>query len=227
MNSNGNFAALEEYANQRMRFKKSCFESLDFRQMYIKVLTQRGYTEEDLFFKDYMFNVDTAEQRAAIYTRTHSFEYALVQFQSNLRRLYLQYDEREPDFAVYKAETVLLVVLLSSMCGNHTCKEHASFWFEFNPILQYLVPNMPSPKYMISAETVRFILKLIPNDAFEPFFKQYFSFPKHIQQDLENMFSDEEFRPLCGCDGEETRASFRRGCISRKKKAGNRVSIYN
>ncbi|MDY5188230.1 MAG: hypothetical protein SPF26_01935, partial [Succinivibrio sp.] len=63
MNSNGNFAALEEFANQRMRFKKSCFESLDFRQMYIKVLTQRGYTEEDLFFKDYMFNVDTAEQR--------------------------------------------------------------------------------------------------------------------------------------------------------------------
>ena len=227
MNSNGNLAALEEYANQRMRFKKSCFESLDFREMYIKVLTQKGYSEDDTFFIDYMFNVDTAEQRAAIYTRTHSFEYALVQFQSNLRRLYLQYDEREPDFAVYKAETVLLVVMLSSMCGNHTCKEHASFWFEFNPILQYLVPNMPSPKYMISAETVRFILKLIPNDAFEPFFKQYFSFPKHIQQDLENMFSDEEFRPLCGCDGEETRASFRRGCLSRKKKAGNRVSIYN
>ena len=70
---------------------------------------------------------------------------------------------------------------------------------------------------MISAETVRFILKLIPNDAFEPFFKQYFSFPKHIQQDLENMFSDDEFRALCGCDGEETRASFRRGCLSRKK----------
>ncbi len=86
---------------------------------------------------------------------------------------------------------------------------------------------MPSPKHMISDKTVRFILKLIPNDAFETFFKQYFSFPKQVQQDLENMFSDEEFRPLCGCDGEGTRASFRRGCLSRKKKAGNRVSIYN
>lgn len=104
MNSNGNLVALEEYSNQRMRFKKSCFESLDFREMYIKVITQKGYSEDYTFFIDYMFNVDTAEQRVALYTRTHSFEYALVQFQSNLRRLYLQYDEREPDFAVYKAE---------------------------------------------------------------------------------------------------------------------------
>ena len=174
-----------------------------------------------------MFNVDKAEQRVAIYTRTHGYEYALVYFQSNLRRLYLQYDEKDPVFAIYKAETVLLVVMLSTMCGNHTCKEHASFWFENNPILQYLIPNMLSPKYIISAETIRFVLKLIPNDAFEPFFKQYFSFPKHIQQDLENLFADEKFRPLCGCDGEETRASFRRGCSSRKKKASNRVSIYN
>ena len=55
MNSNGNLAALEEYANQRMRFKKSCFESLDFREMYIKVLTQKGYSEDDNFFIDYMF----------------------------------------------------------------------------------------------------------------------------------------------------------------------------
>ena len=52
MNSNGNFAALEEYANQCMRFKKSYFESLDFREMYIKVLTQKGYSEDDTFFID-------------------------------------------------------------------------------------------------------------------------------------------------------------------------------
>lgn len=127
MNSNDNLAALEEYANKRMRFTKHSFESLDFKQMYIKVLTQRGYTENDLFFNDYMFNVDTAEQRVAIYTRTHTFEYALVQFQSNLRRLYLQYDEREPDFAVYKAETVLLVVMLSSIVEITPVKSMLAF----------------------------------------------------------------------------------------------------
>ncbi len=69
MSSNDNFATLEEYANQHLHFKKKCFESLDFREMYIKVLTKMGFTEDEPLFIEYMYNVDTVEQLAAIYAR--------------------------------------------------------------------------------------------------------------------------------------------------------------
>ena len=34
---------------------------------------------------------------------------------------------------------------------------------------------MPSPKWMISAEEIRFFLKMIPDDEFSSLFRQYFS----------------------------------------------------
>ena len=70
---------------------------------------------------------------------------------------------------------VLLVVMLSSLCGNHDCREQAVFYFIYNPILQYIIPDMPSPKWMISAEEIRFFLKMIPDDDFSSIFRQYFS----------------------------------------------------
>ena len=70
---------------------------------------------------------------------------------------------------------VLLVVMLSSLCGNHDCREHAKFYFIYNPILQYIIPDMPLPKWMISAEEIRFFLKLIPDDEFLSMFRRYFS----------------------------------------------------
>ena len=70
---------------------------------------------------------------------------------------------------------VLLVVMLSSLCGNHDCREHAKFYFIYNPSLQYIIPDMPSPKLIISAEEIRFFLKMIPDDEFSSMFRQYFS----------------------------------------------------
>ena len=69
---------------------------------------------------------------------------------------------------------VLLVVMLSSLCGNHDCREHAKFYFIYNPILQYIIPDMPSPKWMISAEEIRFFLKMIPDDEFSPMLRKSF-----------------------------------------------------
>ena len=74
--------------------------------------------------------------------------------------------------------------MLSSLCGNHDCREHAKFYFIYNPILQYIIPDMPSPKWMISAEEIRFFLKMIPDDEFSSMFRQYFGDIKIKAQEL-------------------------------------------
>ncbi|MDY5063387.1 MAG: hypothetical protein SPE82_01550 [Succinivibrio sp.] len=79
------------------------------------------------------------------------------------------------DYVIYTSDVVLLVVMLSSLCGNHDCREHAQFYFIYNPILQYIIPDMPSPKWMISAEEIRSFLKMIHDDEFSSMFRQYFS----------------------------------------------------
>lgn len=79
------------------------------------------------------------------------------------------------DYVIYTSDVVLLVVMLSSLCGNHDCREHAQFYFIYNPILQYIIPDMPSPKWMISVEEIRSFLKMIPDDEFSSMFRQYFS----------------------------------------------------
>lgn len=77
-----------------------------------------------------------------------------------------------------------MVVLWSSLCGNHDCKVHAEFWFLHNPLLQYLIPCMLSPKWMISQETIRTFLKMIPDDEFSSMFRQYFGDLKIKAEDL-------------------------------------------
>lgn len=94
---------------------------------------------------------------------------------NDIRRKYFQYDERKSDYAIYTSDVVLLVVMLSSLCGSHDCREHAKFYFIYNPSLQYIIPDMPSPKLIISAEEIRFFLKMIPDDEFSSMFRQYFS----------------------------------------------------
>lgn len=98
-----------------------------------------------------------------------------MSLRNDIRRKYFQYDERKSDYVIYTSDVVLLVVMLSSLCGNHDCREHAVFYFIYNPILQYIIPDMPSPKWMISAEKIRFFLKMIPDDEFSSMFRQYFS----------------------------------------------------
>ena len=98
---------------------------------------------------------------------------------------------------------------------------------------------MPEPTNMISAETIRFFLKMIPDDEFSSIFKGYFDESRieaeKLLQNLDPEDSTDEalvdtiegFRPLIGGDGQELRASFRRGEHCRKKKGAHRVSLYN
>lgn len=98
---------------------------------------------------------------------------------------------------------------------------------------------MPSPEFMISAETIRFFLKMIPNDEFSKIFQSYFADSRIKAEELLQNLNPEDsnddahvdtiegFRVLIGGDGQELRASFRRGEHSRKKKSAHRVSLYN
>lgn len=111
---------------------------------------------------------------------------------NDIRRKYFQYDERKSGYVIYTADVVLLVVMLSSLCGNHDCREHAVFYFIYNPILQYIIPDMPSPKWMISAEEIRFFLKMIPDDEFSSMFRQYFSDARIEAQELVHNIRNED-----------------------------------
>lgn len=98
---------------------------------------------------------------------------------------------------------------------------------------------MTEPTNMISAKTISFFLKMIPDDEFSSIFRGYFAESRiEAEKLLQNLNPEdstdealvdtiEGFRPLIGGDGQELRASFRRGEQSRKKKGAHRVSLYN
>lgn len=186
-----------------------------------------------------MFEVENAHFKAEIFCRAHPHDYLRLAFLNDIKRKYFQYDKRNPDYIVYNPEVVLLVVLWSTLCGNTTCEQHSDFWFNYNPLLQLIIPGMPEPTNMISAETIRFFLKMIPDDEFSSIFKGYFAQSRiEAEKLLQNLNPEdstdealvdtiEGFRPLIGGDGQELRASFRRGEHSRKKKGAHRVSLYN
>ncbi len=162
------------------------------------------------------------------------FQERLDNFVSYVQKAYSKYDNRWLQQVIYYPETVLFVVYLASLSGYRTCEGYAHYWFEENLKLQLLVPFMPSPMHMISAETIRIILKMLPEDSYEELFRRFFSDVKVLPEDLCTYDDDEAttningnpFRRTYGGDGQELRASFRRGEDSRKKKGAHSVSIY-
>lgn len=179
-----------------------------------------------------MYQVETARDRAERFLKKRPLPTAIMALRNDIRRKYFQYDERKSDDVIYTSDVVLLVVMLSSLCGNHDCREHAEFYFIYNSILQYIITDMPSPKWMISAEEIRFFLKMIPDGEFSSMFRQYFSDARIEAYELVHNINNEDddvsdFRHLLGGDGQELRSSFRRGEKSRKKKSAHRVSLYD
>lgn len=237
MESMQEFKELEEYALAHTRFNAPSDSEDDFIEQYVKVLNKRGYYEGDYLFDEYMDYVYRAKQKVERFIKKCPENFAVMAMRQDLSRKYFQYDDRDPDFVVYNSDVVLMVVLWSSLCGNKDCKEHAQFWFEHNPILQYLIPGMPSPRWMISAETIRFFLKMIPDDEFSSMFRQYFGDIRiktkelldNIKASIEDMDENplSEYRHLIGGDGQELRSSYRRGESSRKKKGAHRVSLFD
>lgn len=237
MNDSLLFEKLEQYALSHTRFTASPSSDDDFREQYVQVLNKKGYTEGDYIFDEYMDLVDTAKYKIETFIKRCPLSFAIMALRNDLMRRYFQYDKRDPDSEIYSSDVVLFAVIWSSLCGGKTCKEHAQFWFDYNPLLQYLIPGMPSPKWMISAETIRFFLKMIPDGEFSSMFKQYFGDKKiKAEELLENIKAaslDEDeapqiqYRHLVGGDGQELRSSYRKGDHNRKDKGAQRVCCYD
>lgn len=134
--SSVNFHELEQYAKQHTRFSAPADSEPDIYEQYVQALHERGYTEDDAFFDDYMYQVETARDRAERFLKKRPLTTAIKALRDYIRRKYFQYDERKSDYVIYTSDVVLLVVMLSSLCGNHDCREHAQFYFIYNPILQ-------------------------------------------------------------------------------------------
>lgn len=143
-----------------------------FMNSMYRLFMREDHTEDDAFFDDYMYQVETARDRAERFLKIKKrpLTTAIMALRNDIRRKYFQYDERKSDYVIYTSDVVLLVVMLSSLCGNYDCREHAQFYFIYNPILQYIIPDMPSPKWMISAEEIMFFLKMVPDDEFSSMF---------------------------------------------------------
>ena len=64
MESSVQFQELKQYAKQHTRFSTPADYEPDFNEQYVQALHERGYTEDDAFFDDYMYQVETARDRA-------------------------------------------------------------------------------------------------------------------------------------------------------------------
>ena len=237
MGSQVQFKELEKYALSHTRFSAPADTEDDFIEQYISVLNHRGFFEGQYFFDSYMKYVSRAKEDAEYFLARSPLTFAIMALRQDIARRYFQHDKREPDSVIYTSDVVLMVVIWSSLCGNKDCKEHAQFWFKYNPLLQHIIPGMPSPKWMISPETIRFFLKMISDNEFSSMFRQYFgdikikakelleNIKKSLDDELESL--DIKYRHIIGGDGQELRSSFRRGESNRKKKGAHRVSIFD
>ena len=125
-----------------------------------------------------------------------------------LHEHYSYHDKREDLCVTYPAEVVGLVCLLAIMSGIRSITGICDYWILNHPILRVLIPNMPHPKHCISVETVRTVLKMLPPEEMTEMFSVYFSVlnKEEIPSALQG-----NFRRTIAFDGQEIKASFRKG----------------
>ena len=199
------------------------------RDQYREYMEKHHFNEDDIFL--YLTMADYAF-KACCLTSQSAPEYDLIrELMFKYEQASIPRDQRNQNYVIYPVDVVLMVVMLAKLCGCNNCKEYAGFWFKANPFLQCLVPGMPSPCYMISRETVATSLKMVPNDGYEKIFNEMFAEVKIKLRDLLSPESkkpeDCNFRPTIGGDGQELRASYRKGEISRRKKGAHGVVAYD
>jgi hypothetical protein len=131
-------------------------------------------------------------------------------------------DTRRQSQLCYPLGTVLAVDLLATLCGSFTCGEVADFLFWRYGMLMALIGGLPPPDSVICAETVRCARILVTKEDREKYFRRFFAQVKeHERQAVK-----EKWRLTVGFDGQEVRASFRRGERSRRKKGAQGEVVY-
>lgn len=222
------FSSLEEMAghslSRRRAPEKSCYPDID--DLYRASLERAG-VKDKLQIEEYLLMARQARERWDLFASMRPEAARLLDLAREFAAAFAPYDTRDPDRIIYSAETVLMVTLLATCCGCSDCRQIAAFWHNQNPMLQCLF-EMPLPGCDISDEEVRIILKMVPPDAFEDFFRQRFSdFRKGDPELSRDTAAEGGFKRTIGGDGQELRASFRRGESSRHRKGRNGVALYD
>ncbi len=131
-------------------------------------------------------------------------------------------DSRRQSQLRFPLGTVLAVDLLAILCGFFSCTEVAEFWFWHYGMLMALIGGMPPPDSVICAETVRCVRILVPKEKREKYFRRFFAQVREHEMEAVK----EKWRLTVGFDGQEVRASFRRGERSRRKKGAQGEVVY-
>ena len=218
---------LEELARSSNRFSSPVKPQIDYEQEYIEVFRAFGLSEFEI--EDQLDKWELAKIKAERFYKRNPKYQIIYNILDNIYNEVKDVDTRDQELITYNIAVVLFVVLLAGMCNCNDDAEIAEFWFFNNMELQYLIPGMPSPKHMISDETVRTIRKLVPEDVMHSIFIKYFNEIKTCiaEMILNKDYDSQHYRKTLGGDGQELRATFREGSLSRKQKGGHGVSIYD
>ena len=228
----GDLKNLREFINAHLKFSTPA-PNPDVNQRmldeYREYLEKKQFDDDSIRF--YLINAKSAFEKCDAMFQLDS-EIALVnELMLKYEQASIPRDKRNKHYVIYPVDVVLMVVMLAKLCGYNNCAEYAQFWFDANPYLQCLVPCMPGPCHMISRETIATCLKLVPDDGYENIFNEMFAKVKIELKDLLSPYKkkpeDFNFRPTIGGDGQELRASYRKGETSRRKKGAHAIVIYD
>ncbi len=222
------FSGLDEMAenslsHRRRAPEKSCYP--DMEDLYREYLARVGITDKWEVEK-YLLKIRHARDEHELFVSEHPVMGRLADLSREFAEALAPYDTRNPDLITYTAESVLMTTLVSTCCGCTTCAKVADFWHDHNPILQCML-EMPALGHDISDEEVRIILKMVPPDAFEAFFRKRFAGFRKGDPELSRDTSEGGLMRTIGGDGQEVRASCRKGESSRHKKGRHGITMYD
>lgn len=85
----------------------------------------------------------------------------------NQMRLELRPDPRDPSKVIYPLNLVMTIVLLARKNGCYSTRDIAQYYKEHYLELQLFLPDIPSPRRMLSRSTLRLTLRLYTKDELQ------------------------------------------------------------
>lgn len=82
-------------------------------------------------------------------------------------RLELRPDPRDPSKVIYPLNLVMTIVLLARKNGCYSTRDIAQYYKEHYLELQLFLPDIPSPRHMLSRSTLRITLRLYTKDELQ------------------------------------------------------------
>ena len=218
---------LAEYARSSNRFSSKVKATPNYEQEYRDIFSQFGFSKYEI--EEKLVDWEMSKIRSGLFFKNNPQYQIIFDILEAIHNELAIDDTRNQDLISYDIAVVIFVTLLAGLCGCTNDEEIASFWFDNNMILQYLIPGMPSPKHMISSETVRTIRKLISEDVLHEFFVRHFGKIRILASEMirNKDYEVGSYRHLIGGDGQELRASYRQGRFNRKEKGGQGLTIFD